>query len=83
VKTRIVFVSVLVGSGAASAAAQQPALNDRVAKAMPTKYAPPKCELKAGHYKVSSGATYLKTGVETEVPANRTRALGSGEKVLL
>jgi tetratricopeptide (TPR) repeat protein len=83
VKTRIVFVSVLVGSGAASAAAQQPALNDRVAKAMPTKYAPPKCELKAGHYKVSSGATYLKTGVETEVPDNRTRALASGEKVLL
>jgi tetratricopeptide (TPR) repeat protein len=83
VKTRIVFVSVLVGSGAASAAAQQPALNDRVAKAMPTKYAPPKCELKAGHYKVSSGATYLKTGVETEVPGNRTRALASGEKVLL
>lgn len=82
-KTRIVFVSVLVGSGAASAAAQQPALNDRVAKAMPTKYAPPKCELKAGHYKVSSGATYLKTGVETEVPDNRTRALSSGEKVLL
>jgi tetratricopeptide (TPR) repeat protein len=83
VKTRIVFVSVLVGSGAASAAAQQPALNDRVAKAMPTKYVPPKCELKAGHYKVSSGATYLKTGVETEVPGNRTRALNSGEKVLL
>jgi tetratricopeptide (TPR) repeat protein len=50
---------------------------------MPTKYAPPKCELKAGHYKVSSGATYLKTGIETEVPANRTRALASGEKVLL
>jgi tetratricopeptide (TPR) repeat protein len=83
VKTRIVFASVLVGSGAVSAAAQQPALNDRVAKAMPTKYMPPKCELKAGHFKVSSGATYLKTGIETEVPDNRTRALASGEKVLL
>ena len=42
-----------------------------------------KCELKPGHYKVSSGATYLKTGIETEIPENRTRALNSGEKVLL
>jgi tetratricopeptide (TPR) repeat protein len=84
VKTRIVSAIVLLGSGAVSAAAQQqPALNDRVAKAMPTKYTAPKCELKAGHFKVSSGATYLKTGVETEVPGNRARALTSGEKVLL
>lgn len=81
--TRIVLVSVLVGWGAASLAAQEPALNDRVAKAMPTRYTPPKCELKANHFKVSSGATYLKTGIETEVPGNRTRALSSGEKVLL
>ena len=81
--TRIVLVSVLVGSGAASLAAQEPALNDRVAKAMPTRYTPAKCELKANHFKVSSGATYLKTGVETSVPGNRARALTSGEKVLL
>jgi tetratricopeptide (TPR) repeat protein len=71
-----------VGFGAGSLAAQQPAGNDRVIKAMPTKYVPPKCELKPGHYKVSSGATYLKTGIETEVPENRTRALHSGQKVL-
>jgi len=83
VKTRIVLAGLLVGSGAASVAAQQPAGNDRVIKAMPTKYVPPKCELKPGHYKVSSGATYLKTGIETEIPENRTRALNSGEKVLL
>jgi tetratricopeptide (TPR) repeat protein len=83
VNTRIVLVSLLVGSGAASLAAQEPAVNDRVAKAMPTRYTPPKCELKAGHFKVSSGATYLKTGVETSVPGNRARALASGEKVLL
>jgi tetratricopeptide (TPR) repeat protein len=78
-----VLVSVLVVSGAAPLAAQESALNDRVAKAMPTRYTPPKCELKANHFKVSSGATYLKTGIETEVPGNRTRALNSGEKVLL
>jgi tetratricopeptide (TPR) repeat protein len=39
--------------------------------------------MKAGHFKVSSGATYLKTGVETGVSANKTRALASGQKVLL
>jgi tetratricopeptide (TPR) repeat protein len=32
---------------------------------------------------VQSGATYLKTGIETEVPENRLRALASGKKVLL
>src|SRR3954466_14946057 len=68
---------------AASLAAQEPVVNERVAKAMPTKYAPPKCDLKPKHFKVSSGATYLKTGIETEIPENRARALSSGEKVLL
>src|SRR6476620_5151477 len=50
---------------------------------MPTKYVPPKCNLKPGHFKVSSGATYLKTGIETEVPENRSRALATGQKVIL
>jgi tetratricopeptide (TPR) repeat protein len=83
VNIRIVLASLLAGSTAASLAAQEPVLNERVAKAMPTKYAPPKCDLKPKHFKVSSGATYLKTGIETEVPENRARALSSGEKVLL
>jgi tetratricopeptide (TPR) repeat protein len=50
---------------------------------MPSRYTPPACGLKAGHFKVSSGATYLKTGIETEVPANKTRALATGHKVIL
>jgi tetratricopeptide (TPR) repeat protein len=83
VNIRIVLASLLTGSVAASLAAQEPVVNERVAKAMPTKYAPPKCDLKPKHFKVSSGATYLKTGIETEVPENRARALSSGEKVLL
>src|SRR5215213_3207878 len=58
-------------------------LNDRVAKGMPTRFIPPECGLKAGHFKVQSGATYLKTGIETEVPENQTRALNNGKKVLL
>jgi tetratricopeptide (TPR) repeat protein len=83
VNIRIVLASLLTGSIATSLAAQEPVVNERVAKAMPTKYAPPKCDLKPKHFKVSSGATYLKTGIETEIPENRARALSSGEKVLL
>jgi tetratricopeptide (TPR) repeat protein len=50
---------------------------------MPSSYRAPDCGLKSGHFKVSSGASYLKTGIETDVPENQTRALDSGEKVLL
>jgi tetratricopeptide (TPR) repeat protein len=82
VKTQIMWAGVLIGV-ASSVDAQQPALNDRVARSMPSRYVAPDCGLKAGHFKVSSGATYLKTGIETEVPANRTRALETGHKVLL
>ena len=81
--TRIVLAAGLLGMGAYPAAAQQPAVNDRVVQGLPSRYLPPTCGLKAGHFKVSSGATYLKTGVETEVPANKTRVLASGQKVLL
>ena len=81
--TSIVLAGMLVVAGAASASAQAPTVNDRVVKAMPSRYVPPACGIKAGHFKVSSGATYLKTGTETEVPANRTRVLNSGHKVIL
>jgi tetratricopeptide (TPR) repeat protein len=83
VKTSIVMVSVLIGAGAVPAGAQQTAVNDRVVKSLPSRYVPPECGIKPGHFKVSSGATYLKTGVETEVPENKARALSSGKKVLL
>ena len=81
--TQMVLAGLLVVTGAASASAQTPAVNDRVVKAMPSRYVPPDCGIKPGHFKVSSGATYLKTGIETGVPSNRTRVLGSGHKVLL
>jgi tetratricopeptide (TPR) repeat protein len=83
VNTHMVLAGILVVTGAASASAQAPAVNDRVVKAMPSRYVAPECGIKPGHFKVSSGATYLKTGIETEVPSNRTRALGSGHKVIL
>ena len=64
-------------------AQQQRVLSQRVAKSMPSAYRAPDCGLKSGHFKVSSGATYLKTGIEADVPENQVRALDSGEKVLL
>jgi tetratricopeptide (TPR) repeat protein len=82
VNTRIVMVCLLGTTITIPAAAQESTSNERVAQAMPSKYVPPACGIKAGHFKVSSGATYLKTGVET-TPANRPRILGSGRKVLL
>src|SRR3954464_3443781 len=77
------MMSVLIGAGAVPAVAQQTAVNDRVVKSLPSRYVAPECGIKPGHYKVSSGATYLKTGVETGIPENRNRALTSGKKVLL
>ena len=79
----MVLAGLLVGNVVSSASAQQPVLNNRVAQAMPSRYVAPNCGLKAGHFKVSSGATYLKTAVETGIPANRTRALESGHKVIV
>ena len=64
-------------------ASAQTVANDRVVKSLPSKFTPPDCGMKGGHFKVQSGATYLKTGIETGVPENRTRALNSGRKVLL
>jgi tetratricopeptide (TPR) repeat protein len=83
VNTKIVLAAGLLGVVAYPAAAQQPTVNERVVQGLPPRYLPPTCSMKAGHFKVSSGATYLKTGVETGVPANKTRALASGQKVLL
>ncbi len=81
--TRIVSALALLGSFSAAPAWAQAVINDRVAQAMPSKYTAPNCGLKAGHFKVQSGATYLKTGIETDVPENQARALENGKKVLL
>jgi tetratricopeptide (TPR) repeat protein len=83
VNTRIMLAAGLFGVAAYPAAAQQPTVNNRVVQGLPSRYLPPTCGLKSGHFKVSSGATYLKTGVETGLPANKSRALASGQKVLL
>jgi tetratricopeptide (TPR) repeat protein len=83
VKAMIASAILLLPLAATAAESQQRVLSDRVAKSMPTKYEPPDCGLKSNHFKVSSGATYLKTGIETELPENQQRALDDGERVLL
>jgi tetratricopeptide (TPR) repeat protein len=83
VRMKIALASGLIGMIPVPTLGQQATVNQRVVQGLPSRYSPPECGLKAGHFKVSSGATYLKTGVETEVPANRARALASGQKVVL
>jgi tetratricopeptide (TPR) repeat protein len=83
VNPRIVMVCVFGTTISLPAVGQQATFNQRVVQAMPSKYTPPACGIKAGHFKVSSGATYLKTGTETGIPENRSRALASGQKVIV
>jgi tetratricopeptide (TPR) repeat protein len=83
VKATIASAILLLPLAATAAEAQQRVISDRVAKSMPTSYQAPDCGLKSNHFKVSSGATYLKTGIETELPDNKKRALDDGERVLL
>jgi tetratricopeptide (TPR) repeat protein len=83
VKANIASALLLVAASATPALAQQPVLSDRVAKSMPTQYLPPNCGLKPNHFKVSSGATYLKSATENDVPENKARILNDGERVLL
>ncbi|HET9293054.1 MAG TPA: tetratricopeptide repeat protein [Gemmatimonadales bacterium] len=73
---------VLLMVSAVAAGAQETIKNDRVAKAQPPKYSEPTCELKKGNYLVSSGATYLKSGMETSVEVNRMRIFGDAKRVL-
>jgi tetratricopeptide (TPR) repeat protein len=83
VKATIASAILLLPLAATAAESQQRVISDRVAKSMPTTYRAPDCGLKSGHFKVSSGATYLKTGIETDVAENKQRALDDGERVLL
>lgn len=84
---RIPLVVALSAMAAAPVAAQDAHLDAHVAEAMARhyrKYEPPTCGAdKDLNYLVGSGRTYLKTGLETEIPENRARALQSGERVVL
>lgn len=80
---QIASAFVLLAAGATLAQAQQPAINDRVANSMPTSYMQAQCKIKPNHFKVASGASYLKSAIETDIPENKARILGQGEKVIL
>lgn len=80
IASAIILLSVGV---TAVANAQQPTLNDRVAKSMPTQYQAANCGIKPNHFKVGSAAGYLKSAIETDVPESKTRILGQGQKVVL
>ncbi len=80
---QIASVLVLLSLGATAVNAQQTVMNDRVAKSQPSKYEPASCNIKPNHFKVSSGASYLKSAIENEVPENRARSLINGQKVIL
>jgi tetratricopeptide (TPR) repeat protein len=81
VNAQIASAFVLLTVGATVAAAQQPTVNDRVAKAMPTSYQPAQCNIKPNHFKVASAAGYVKAAIETDVPESKVRILGQAEKV--
>jgi tetratricopeptide (TPR) repeat protein len=74
---------ILLSLGATVVNAQQVVMNDRVANSMPGKYEPANCNIKPNHFKVGSGASYLKSAIETDIPENRSRILGQGQKVIL
>jgi tetratricopeptide (TPR) repeat protein len=83
VNAQIASAFILLSVCATVGQAQQPVLNDRVARSMPSGYMPAQCNIKPGHFKVGSAAGYLKAAIETDVPESKTRILGQGEKVVL
>ncbi|MEO7986613.1 MAG: tetratricopeptide repeat protein [Gemmatimonadales bacterium] len=76
-------ILVLAAVAGPASAQQQQVLDDRIAKSMPNAYRAAECGIKPNHFKVSSGATYLRTSIETEVPENKARSLANGQKVIL
>jgi hypothetical protein len=62
--------------------AQERVLSLRVAQAQPSRYKAPDCKLKNGHFMVGSGATYLKSAIETSVEGNRVRLVSDAKRVL-
>lgn len=76
----LAFGFVLLGTSGIGA--QERVLSLRVAQAQPSRYKAPECGLKNGHFMVGSGATYLKSALETSVEGNRARLLSDAKRVL-
>lgn len=73
--TGILVLTGLMFVGPQAATAQQRVA--RVVKVMPTRYVEPACDLKYGHFLVSSAATYLKSGTEVADPVKTEDILGN------
>jgi tetratricopeptide (TPR) repeat protein len=69
---------------AAPLAAQQDGIQSRILASLDTRMMQPDCKLDGGgDFRVSSGKTYLKTGIEgTGDPVNRVNALKNGARVI-
>lgn len=86
-KTGLLGLAVLFTIGPAVAAGQTRVAS--VAKAMPTRYIEPTCDVRAGHFLVSSGVTYLAVGSGgnrnidgTTDPEKVETALGNAVRVI-
>lgn len=80
---RIVIPALLgISLVAGPVLAQEPVYNDRVAKALPSSWADPQCDVGEGHFLVSSGSTYLNSATETSVPGNKARMYDDAVRVL-
>ena len=60
-----------------------PSANVRVQQAQPGKWEVPDCGLDKGNFLIGSGATYIKSGLETSDPANKRRLFSDAKRVLL
>ncbi|HXI22139.1 MAG TPA: tetratricopeptide repeat protein [Gemmatimonadales bacterium] len=54
----------------------------RLAGALDSRFVQPDCKVEGGDFRVSSGKTYLKTGIETAEDFNRASALRNGVRVI-
>lgn len=82
---RKVLVRVALAAIAAmpASASAQDAIANRVQAALDSRLVQPECKLDGGDFRVSSGKTYLKTGIEgSGDPSNRVSALKSGVRVV-
>ena len=79
---REIGLLVLVGLGVTPRMGDAQEYNQRVKLAMSSKYQAPRCQLKGGDFRVSSAATYLKTGVELPDPVKKEGQLRKGTSVV-
>lgn len=82
--TKVLAGGLLALLCAAPLTAQQDGLQSRVTASLDTRMLQPDCKLEGGgDFRVSSGKTYLKTGIEgTGDPSNRVNALKNGVRVI-